>query len=144
MGKVFKYVLVIAILLWLWLGTITMLVTRSDPNYDRREAVRQGAMRDTQNQDSLVTLALVGAGNLKKSMRNPDSFKLESAMLIRRTATICYEYRAQNGFGGINKGYAVFSDGRLLTSEHDGFFRLWKKECAGQAGEEVSRRLIIF
>ena len=34
-------------------------------------------------------------------MRDPDSFKLSSVIIMDKGA-VCYEYRAHNGFGGVN------------------------------------------
>ena len=102
--------------------------------------------RDTQLQ-AITAVAL----QLKNNMRNPDSFKLESALLIAGADAVCFTYRAQNGFGGMNRGHAVltgarfdpklsgrevFANVQLKTSEEPGFTRLWNKECAGKSGEE--------
>jgi hypothetical protein len=46
---------------------------------------------------------VLGAKQLRDSMRNPDSFKLSEALMMKDGA-VCYEYRAQNGFGGMNLG----------------------------------------
>lgn len=89
--------------------------------------------------DDAVEKAILGAVMLKKSMRDPDSFKLESANVIDGTSAVCYEYRAKNGFGGVNASKAVFSgDGKMFkTSEMEGFSRRWNKECAGKSGSET-------
>ena len=74
---------------------------------------------------------------LKKAMRNPDSFKLTSALIIDATGTTCYGYRAQNGFGGLNRGQAVLTPtGKFKSDEMDGFAPLWNKECAHKTGTE--------
>ena len=39
---------------------------------------------------------------LKQGMRDPDSFKIESAMMIT-SGDVCFVYRARNGFGGYNR-----------------------------------------
>lgn len=110
-----------------------------------REAERQMAA-DKKKADERVQRASAGAVLLKKSMRNPDSFKLESALVISGSGAVCYDYRAQNGFGGINAGHAVLApDGKkFLTSDMDGFSRLWNKECANKSGSEVSAAIRWF
>lgn len=77
-------------------------------------------------------------------MRNPDSFKLESAIVTDARA-VCYEYRAQNGFGGTNVEHAVLaSDGKTLKSESmAGFNNLWKKECNNKQGEDYTGRVKV-
>jgi hypothetical protein len=91
------------------------------------------------------------ATQIRKTMRNPESFVLESALLIQGTDAVCFEYRAQNVFGGMNRGRAVLSGARfvpgldgqavlaqaqLKTSDEPGFSRLWNKECANKTGVE--------
>lgn len=87
--------------------------------------------------DAALTMAVVGAKQLKQAMRDPDSFKLESALIMDK-GTICYQYRARNGFNGLNLGRAVWSADRkrFLTSEQTGFASLWNKECGNHTGTE--------
>jgi hypothetical protein len=48
---------------------------------------------------------------------------------------VCYEFRSQNGFGGMNSGQAVLSlSGQFKTNEMSGFAVLWNRECAGKTG----------
>lgn len=90
--------------------------------------------------DEAVQRAAAGAVMLKKTMRDPDSFKLESALVINGSGAVCYEYRAKNGFGGINPGQAVLSaDGKKFKSdEMDGFVALWNKECTDKPGTQTA------
>jgi hypothetical protein len=44
-------------------------------------------------------VAALGVETLKKSMRNPDSFKLTSVFIVKATGATYYEFRSQNGFG---------------------------------------------
>jgi hypothetical protein len=79
-----------------------------------------------------------GALTLKNAMRNPDSFKLSSA-LVMPTGSVCYAYRAQNGFGGFDVGHAVLTTtGKFKTDDSDGFTTLWNKECANKTGQETT------
>jgi len=84
---------------------------------------------------ALITAA-GAAKQLRDSMRNPDSFKLTRALLMKSDA-FCFEFRSQNGFGGVNSGYAVLApSGRFLTNEMSGGTTLWNKECAGKNGTD--------
>ena len=81
-----------------------------------------------------IAFAAGGAKQLRDAMRNPDSFKLTQA-LIMGDGAVCYDYRAQNGFGGMNAEKAVLApDGRFATTGSDGFHALWNKECADKTG----------
>lgn len=85
-----------------------------------------------------LTRAVAGAMTLKKAMRNPDSFKLASVYLTQN-GTACYEYRAQNGFGGMNFERAVLSKkgDDVLTKGMEGFSSLWNQECTKDRGEDI-------
>jgi hypothetical protein len=88
--------------------------------------------------DGRITMAALGAQQIKRSMRDPDSFKLTSVLIIDKTGAVCYEYRGRNGFNGMNFGQAVFSaNSRVFkTNEMAGFSKAWNKECAHQEGTE--------
>ena len=43
----------------------------------------------------------------KSSMRDPDSFVLEGALVNPEGTVVCTSYRSKNGFGGYNKGISV-------------------------------------
>jgi hypothetical protein len=72
--------------------------------------------------------ALIGAQILRKSMRNPDSFKLES-VLVTMKGVVCYEYRAQNGFGGMNVEFAVLSPPYVGFNQNAS---AWNSRCAAK------------
>jgi len=47
---------------------------------------------------------------------------------------VCYKYRAQNGFGGLNTEYAVLTKkGNFYHNNYD----LQKKKCYNVTGQEV-------
>lgn len=112
------------------LGTIINQITE----YSRSPEEKAARDRDGAH----IAAATVIARSLKRSMRDPDSFKLGSVRLIENSDAICYEYRAHNGFGGVNVGHAVLSaTGKFKTDEADGFAPLWNKECAHKLGVQV-------
>ena len=91
--------------------------------------------------NAVLMLAARGAKTLRDSARNPKAFDLNSALSMKDGA-ICYEYRAQNGFGGMNAGYAVLTPkGRLRTSESPDGHTLWQKECAGKTGTDQTHAI---
>jgi hypothetical protein len=91
-----------------------------------------------QVQNRGYALALEGAQALKKGARNPDSFKLESAFIVTATNDVCFEYRAQNGFGGMNRERAILVGltETLIPESDAGFHHAWKADCAGKPGNE--------
>lgn len=86
-----------------------------------------------------VAEAAAIARRLKNSMRDPDSFALSSVRLMEKSEAICFEYRARNGYGGMNVGHAALSTTeKFKTDEMPGFVSLWNSDCAHKAGTEVS------
>jgi hypothetical protein len=71
-------------------GIAFRLPDKPDPDFERNKAAAAGAIV------------------LRKQMRNPDSFKLASVLRFPDGA-VCYEYRAQNGTGGMNVERAVLT-----------------------------------
>ena len=75
----------------------------------------------------------LGVVMLKARMRNPDSFQLISAVVMPK-GQYCYEYRAQNGFGGMNVEDAVLYAPMVLSTSTDA----WNKYCGGKTGEDLT------
>lgn len=137
--------------------TLVVSPLQSDPKQARLAALtpeqrieeeKKAAMEaaEKKRKHAAIQQASAGAIILKKSMRDPDSLKLESALVINGTGAVCYEYRAKNGFGGMNVGHAVLSaDGKQFrTSEMDGFTKMWNKECANKSGTEAATAIRWF
>lgn len=70
-----------------------------------------------------------GAKTLKQSSKNPDSFKLTSAILLA-SGTVCYSYSGTNSFNAVVPGYAAMVKDTLQTSE-----TAWQTHCNGKTGE---------
>jgi hypothetical protein len=88
---------------------------------------------EKQKKDARFTRAVLGANSF---VSQSDSFKL-SQVLVMDDGAVCYQYRAQNGFGGLNVGHAVLSPkGQFKANESAGFRGLWNKECAGKTGTD--------
>lgn len=95
--------------------------------------------------EAAVQRAAMGAMALKKNMRNPDMFKL-SSIIEMSTKALCFEYRAQNGFGGMNVERAVLApdDKSFLNSSAPGFDRLWSAWCANKTGSEILNDVQLY
>lgn len=106
-----------------------------------QEKEEQAQQKTEADNDAKVLAASIGARTLREDMRNPDSFKLVQ-VLIMKDNTVCYEYRAQNGFGGMNIGDAVLSpNGTMKTSEEPGFTPLWNKRCLNKIGKDATQEV---
>jgi hypothetical protein len=86
--------------------------------------------------EAIFQRVVAGAKQLRSSMRNPDSFKLSDSIVMADGA-VCYTYRAQNGFGGLNVGNAVLApNGKFKSSDSPGYATLWNKECGNKTGTD--------
>ena len=76
---------------------------------------------------------------IKKAARNPDSVKIES-IIVTDDGSTCATYRAQNGFGGINREQAVLSADQqsVKNTSSPGFQGLWDAECANKSGLDAT------
>jgi len=108
-------------------------VTLTSTTQSRKQSAPPAPSMD---KETRFQLAVAGAKSLKEAMRNPDSFKLVKVITLD-DGTSCYEYRAQNGFGGMDVGRAVVTPkGRISISDSDGFASTWNKSCANKSGED--------
>lgn len=60
-----------------------------------------------------VAQAVRGAVALQDAMRDPDSFVIERVFTFTNKAGVeftCFEYRSRNGFGGMNRETALYSE----------------------------------
>lgn len=64
------------------------------------------------------------AAGLKSKLRDPESFVLESAHADETATVICIEYRARNGFGGMNKEFIVAAKNKVSQEAS-----AWNKHC---------------
>lgn len=66
-----------------------------------------------------VAAAATAALSIKRSLRNPDSVKWEEILATLDGSTVCMKYRAQNGFGGMNREAAAVVGQRLVLRRDD-------------------------
>lgn len=81
--------------------------------------------------------AALGAQLLISAARNPDSFKLVSAAAMPDGA-ICYEYRAQNGFGGMNVDYAVLGPKSFKPEPRELSAAPFNRYCNHKTGTDIT------
>lgn len=69
-------------------------------------------------------MALALARQIKRGMRNPDSFVIDTALANDDSTVFCMEYRGQNGFGGMNNEFVVVT---ATGTSQDA--KQWNKHC---------------
>ncbi len=75
---------------------------------------------------------------LKASLRAPDSLTFESIRANDDASIVCVEYRAQNGFGGLNKEILVYAKGKATNTP-----AAWNKNCTQSLFDMGHARLAI-
>lgn len=79
--------------------------------------------------------AAIAVASLKKSLRDPESFKLERAFTSMDAKYACIRYRARNGFGGMNRDHVVFT-----TKGGDQSASGWNRHCVkGEFSEQTTQ-----
>lgn len=75
---------------------------------------------------------------IKKNLREPESVVWETVLVNDAATAICVEYRARNGFGGMNRELAVITDSKLEKTA-----RAWNAKCTKGMHDKTSARLAI-
>jgi hypothetical protein len=61
----------------------------------------------------------------KAALRDPASLTWESIRANDDASVVCLEYRARNGFGGMNREFTVYAEGGHMSQDA----KLWNKHC---------------
>jgi hypothetical protein len=117
------------VLLWCFavmigITTIAAFVGQSDFKATAQTAAQK-------NESDRMNLGVAAARVTKAAMRNPDSFVLEHAYVSEQLVA-CLEYRAQNGFGGMNRmRVIVVHNPPELVQDDDSakFASRWSSDC---------------
>jgi len=118
------------VLTWLVVGTMGVVLmaaifSNSDKPTPNAGASKPPVPRVKTKEDLRLELAIEGAKEIKKLMRDPDSLKFESIGVNDDASTACYVYRAKNGFGGLTKEIMVFHNRKASQDAAD-----FKKYCS--------------
>jgi hypothetical protein len=92
--------------------------------------------RAKEHEKNKLTTAAVGAQQLLKRLRDPESLKIDSMLITDKDGMACIEYRAKNGFGGMSRERAVYILLALTTEADKDFATAWNRWCANKAGTE--------
>lgn len=92
--------------------------------------------RAKEHEKNKLITAAAAAQRLLRQVRDPDSLKIESVLITDKDGFACIEYRAKNGFGGMNRESAVFIGLALITPADKEFVTAWNRWCANKTGTE--------
>ena len=105
-------------------------IFKLNPTAPQAVAAAPTAEETQKNKD--FKLVFIGAQMLKKSVKNPDSFKLTSATRMA-DGTVCYEFRATNSFNAVVPGRFTLAPNKGSAEDAE-----WNKYCAGKSGADFT------
>ena len=88
--------------------------------------MREAETKNKALEEARFQKAVIAAKVLKSSLRNPDSVVWEDIYANNDASVICLSYRAQNGFGGMNREHISFINGKPSRSTP-----VWNRKCTG-------------
>lgn len=77
--------------------------------------------------------AVFVATAIKHGLRDPESLKWQSIGVNDEATVVCAEYRARNGFGGMNVEHTVYAKGKMSNDAAS-----WKRHCAGKSFNDLT------
>jgi len=89
-------------------------------------------LAETARKDREINIVLAGAKRLRDSMKKPETFKLNKAIMIDGKV-ICYEYTARNSWNDQASEHYVISDTVSTNGAKE-----WNKLCAGKSGDDYT------
>lgn len=106
---------------------------------DQQAAADPPPTPEQEERQAIIRMATMAAELVHRNLRNPDSFKLHSVLVTEKGA-VCYEYRAQNGFGGMNLEHGVVDQKRsVFTIEgQEDFEPAWNRACRNKEGDDIT------
>lgn len=91
------------------------------------EAMKEIEAKKEANERARIIQAVAATRALKASLRDPDSVRWDSVLVNEDGTVACIEYRARNGFGGMNREFVVFTSNTATQSA-----AAWNKRCANK------------
>jgi hypothetical protein len=104
-------------LVFTWIGSFS----NTTPETPEQTKARAQASLERQLDVQRVNWGVATATVLKGAMRNPDSFVVEEVWVTEKLVA-CVKYRAQNGFGGMNRDRVIASSTEVLQDDDSSRF----------------------
>lgn len=118
-------------IMWLLVGgaVLTAIALQAaqviDPVDPAETLRRRGVDRQQRNEHmQRARAAAASMTALRDTLRDPDSLRWETVTTDQSGNLVCMEYRARNGFGGVNREFAVMAKGRLARTP-----AVWNAQC---------------
>ncbi len=100
-------------------------MTPAAPQKTAAELAREaGVKADADAKEQQWQKVLSAGGAIRQAMRNPSSIVYEEVRANPDASVICFQYRAQNGFGGMGRETMAIVNGKPSQST-----AVWNKNC---------------
>lgn len=100
-------------------------LTPADPEKTATELAREASVKaDAAAKEQQWQTVLAAGGAIRQAMRNPDSIVYEEVRANPDASVICFQYRAQNGFGGMGRETVAIVNGKPSQAR-----TVWNKNC---------------
>ena len=104
-------------------GLVIMRVADKTTPEERQKKEAQRSEEQSKDNKRILYAAAAISG-LQSGLREPDSLQVDSIMVDENAMVACIEYRAKNGFGGVNKDSITIKDGKPFKDAGT-----WNKNC---------------
>jgi hypothetical protein len=116
---------------WIFAGVVGVAVAAGVLRQPSAEAATPPTKAQVA-EDARFDMAFQAAKAVKSSLRDPDSVKWEFVGVNDAGTVACMKYRAKNGFGGMNAGFAVVANNKATNKQSD-----WNRYCAAPLHDET-------
>jgi len=86
-----------------------------------------------------VSMAALYATAIKNELRDPSSLQWVGIWSNNAGTVFCFQYRARNGFGGMNLEHMAVAKGQTSRAEN-----FWNKYCAGRKTNDITQETTQF
>ena len=100
---------------------ITQDVVKREEEKVKQEVAK---IKEVDIKEKRFRVAVALLKSVKSSLRDPESFAVEYVGVSEDATVACVEYRAKNGFGGMNKELAVYAKDNISQTPES-----WNKHC---------------
>jgi hypothetical protein len=112
-----------------WVTTLSSspavaVVAAGSPKTATEIAREADAKADAAAKERQWQKVLAAGAAIRQTMRNPDSIVYEDVRANQDASVMCFQYRAQNGFGGMNREIMAFVNGNPSQNR-----AVWNKNC---------------
>ena len=109
----------------------TNSITPSEPPAKPVKTAEQLAVEEAHKVRSMKAIFVVTA--IKHGLRDPDSARWKFVGVNDDASVVCVEYRAKNGFGGLNLERAAYAKGKVSSTAAS-----WNRHCAGKSFHDLT------